>query len=111
MGGIMGKQCKNCGTEIGESYLYCSPCVKKWRENQNGEKQVEGTITARTPEKKWDDDPVVDQLKKINANHGLLVKELHNIGLCLESIATSIQEERATKKVRSMHRAKPGIDE
>lgn len=57
-------KCKNetCNNETREGYTYCPECYNKWKTN-----------TARTPDKEpkktqWHDDPIVDQLMKINSN-------------------------------------------
>jgi hypothetical protein len=63
-------KCKNeeCNNDVREGYTYCMPCYERWKAKSS---------PAPNPAKSgWHDDPVVDQLMKINANLGRIAQEL-----------------------------------
>ena len=39
----MGK-CEDCGTEIGDNYIVCVPCLKKRKQENNGTNEVVHTL-------------------------------------------------------------------
>jgi hypothetical protein len=51
---------KGCDNETREGYKFCYDCYKRHEATSSG--------------KQWHEDPIVDQLMKINANLGNLVK-------------------------------------
>jgi len=63
--------CRNkCGREANEGYNYCVDCAKKWKNEKTLDLDAPRTV------KKWNEDPLVDQLMKMNANLGRLVEVL-----------------------------------
>lgn len=56
---------ETCDNEVREGFKYCLDCYNKWKQEN-----------PETKKGQWHDDPVVDQLMKMNANMGKVVRVL-----------------------------------
>lgn len=72
----MTHPCKKegCPLQVADNYEYCYNHFKEQHMSDTPQGQTE--TMQRTPPKQWHDDPVVDQLMKINHNLGKIATYL-----------------------------------
>lgn len=83
-----------CKNECNEGYKYCSECYEKWKLNNV---KKDSTFEAAA---KWDENPLIDVLLKINANLGniaLALKKLDYIEERLNEIHFTMSNKKAKK--------------
>jgi hypothetical protein len=78
----MGR-CINCESACDDKYKYCQACSNAWKQkvaNASAVSSVAPVVDSGVRvEKKWNDDPIVDALLKINNNLSSIKRSLESI--------------------------------